>query len=146
MRDGLTADMLDHMRQDKPDHPMCGRLVVVDGHCKVRRQRCSQLREPDGMEAALSDPVAACLSKFCENTPVRGDAAGRCSSCIHAANGAGGPGGLLLLLACVLLGLTCRVFHKGVLLFAALVTCVWLVGFEISDLQRCAFGCGRWQH
>lgn len=102
--DHLRLAGFKHMESSSA-HTMCGSVIVVDGHVKLCRSRCSAVKQPPVAAAAdtqLRDATrtaaiisgqARLLSGFCDNTPVKGDQQGRCSSCRAAGRpGVGAPG------------------------------------------------------
>ena len=87
----VTPILRDTLRQEAFDHfltstagEFCGCMLTLDGHVKVRRPRCStQLQPTDAPDRfATSNARRLVVAPYCDGTPVRGDALGRCARCI----------------------------------------------------------------
>lgn len=76
LRDG----MLQHLR-DSTAHPLCGRLIQIDGHAKVFRSHCRYKEVESERPRRVS--FTASLRKFCSATPLPGKG-GFCKVMLHA--------------------------------------------------------------
>lgn len=76
MRRFLTDCFNEHLKTSTA-HPLCGRLIMVDGHAKVVRSHCSCPILAGGTSMGLT----ADLSRYCRRTPERGRAL--CKVCLY---------------------------------------------------------------